>query len=110
MNHGSPEIESRVLIWGRPSIERHLKSSFDIVIGADAVYDEDCDVQGLLETAKELMGNGGQLILGMMHRSDRVITWFEEQVSSSDCAWSKEVFASQKWKDSTMYIYKLQWA
>lgn len=85
------------------------KSSFDTVIGADAVYDEDCDVQGLLETAKELLVDGGQLILGMMHRSDRVKKWFEEQITSSDCLWSQEVFASQKWKDSTMFIYTLRW-
>ncbi|GMH42993.1 hypothetical protein BSKO_10915 [Bryopsis sp. KO-2023] len=104
----TPEIDARILLWGVPLPNESDGGEFDVVIGADLVFDDDCDVFGLLRTAKEALAAGGEFILGMMDRSERVRSRFEREAAEFGCEWKKDVFKSESWRDSVILVYTLK--
>lgn len=104
----SVSLESGLLVWGQPLARQDWKNSFNVVVGSDLVYDEDCDAHGLVRTAGELLQPNGTLIIGMMSRSEQVEEWFERQMDIIGCDWSQTIFSPKKWRDSKILVYKLK--
>lgn len=100
-------LESGLLVWGQPLPRHEWKRSFHVVVGADLVYDEECDVHGLLQTAEELLLPQGTLIIGMMSRSHLVERWFEQQMGGLGCDWSRKSFTPENCMQSKIIVYTL---